>query len=94
MSGLFVSFEGVDGVGKTTQVERLRAYLEAQGVPWSLPVSRRHCVRQGHSPTAAASVWMGAQSTSHRASRRCYSLQTELQHVAETIRPALSAVKW
>ena len=31
MSGLFVSFEGVDGVGKTTQVERLRAYLEAQG---------------------------------------------------------------
>ena len=31
MSGLFVSFEGVDGVGKTTQVERLRAYLESQG---------------------------------------------------------------
>ena len=31
MNGLFVSFEGVDGVGKTTQVERLRAYLEAQG---------------------------------------------------------------
>ena len=31
MSGLFVSFEGVDSVGKTTQVERLRAYLEAQG---------------------------------------------------------------
>ena len=31
MSGLFVSFEGVDGVGKTTQVERLHAYLEAQG---------------------------------------------------------------
>ena len=32
MNGLFVSFEGVDGVGKTTQVERLRAYLEAQGL--------------------------------------------------------------
>ena len=31
MNGLFVSFEGVDGVGKTTQVERLHAYLEAQG---------------------------------------------------------------
>lgn len=31
---------------------------------------------------------MGAPSTSHRAPRRCYSLQTE-QHVAETIRPAL-----
>lgn len=31
MRGLFISFEGVDGVGKTTQVERLRAYLESQG---------------------------------------------------------------
>ena len=31
MQGIFISFEGVDGVGKTTQVERLRAYVEAQG---------------------------------------------------------------
>lgn len=31
MVGLFISFEGVDGVGKTTQVERLRAALEAAG---------------------------------------------------------------
>ena len=31
MQGIFISFEGVDGVGKTTQVERLRAYIEAQG---------------------------------------------------------------
>ena len=31
MAGLFISFEGVDGVGKTTQAERLRGWLEAQG---------------------------------------------------------------
>lgn len=31
MQGMFISFEGVDGVGKTTQVERLRAHIEAQG---------------------------------------------------------------
>lgn len=31
MTGVFISFEGVDGVGKTTQVERLRGWLEAQG---------------------------------------------------------------
>ena len=30
-AGTFISFEGVDGVGKTTQVERLRAYVESQG---------------------------------------------------------------
>lgn len=28
---MFVSFEGLDGSGKTTQVERLRAHLEADG---------------------------------------------------------------
>ncbi len=31
MQGIFISLEGVDGVGKTTQVERLRAYLESKG---------------------------------------------------------------
>ena len=31
MQGIFISFEGVDGVGKTTQVERLRAWLESTG---------------------------------------------------------------
>lgn len=31
MTGLFISFEGVDGVGKTTQVERLRAHFAALG---------------------------------------------------------------
>lgn len=29
--GLFVSFEGIDGVGKTTQVNRLRDYLVERG---------------------------------------------------------------
>ncbi|KAB5606046.1 dTMP kinase [Bifidobacterium jacchi] len=32
MTGLFISFEGVDGVGKTTQVERLRDYLCGRGL--------------------------------------------------------------
>ena len=31
MQGICISFEGIDGVGKTTQVERLRADVEAQG---------------------------------------------------------------
>lgn len=33
MSGRFISFEGVEGGGKTTQVARLKAALEAEGYP-------------------------------------------------------------
>ncbi|MFQ6091136.1 MAG: dTMP kinase [bacterium] len=31
MRGLFITLEGIDGCGKTTQAERLAAYLSAQG---------------------------------------------------------------
>ena len=94
MNGLFVSFEGVDGVGKTTQVERLRAYLEAQG--------RTVVVTREPGGTALGKAIRqlllhgcgGAPSTSHRAPRRCYSLQTEPSTLPKPSARHWSAVKW
>lgn len=32
--GILIVIEGIDGAGKTTQVELLKRYLASQGVPW------------------------------------------------------------
>ncbi|NEG89463.1 dTMP kinase [Bifidobacterium aerophilum] len=93
MTGVFVSFEGVDGVGKTTQVERLRAYLEAQGrevvvtrEPGGTPLGqaiRRMLLHgvEGSDVDGSADIAARAEALLFAADRA--------QHVAEVIRPAL-----
>jgi dTMP kinase len=81
---VFVTFEGLDGSGKTTQVERLRARLEAEGrevvatrEPGGTPLGEgiRELVLHGHemSPWAEALLFASARA----------------EHVEEVIRPAL-----
>ncbi len=83
--GLFVSFEGVDGAGKTTQVKRLADHWRARGREvvvtrepggTSLGVEIRRLLLHGDEPIAAR-----AEALLFAADRA--------QHVAETIRPAL-----
>lgn len=89
MAGLFVSFEGVDGVGKTTQVERLREYALSLGYdvivtrePGGTPLGKalRQLLLHGV-PDGSADIAPRAEALIFAADRA--------QHVAEKIRPAL-----
>lgn len=72
MTGLFISFEGVDGVGKTTQVERLRDYLRGRGLivrttrePGGTPlgVALRRLLLEGVMDQSEGSAQGGVQSS-------------------------------
>lgn len=87
--GLFLSFEGIDGSGKSTQIDLLTAQLTRAGIPWLLnrepggaPVSKQ--IREillspaNHvSPTAELLLYFANRA----------------QNVDELIRPALAAGK-
>ncbi len=87
-SGVFVSFEGIDGSGKSTQARRLASALQAQGLT---PVLTRE---PGGSPGAEEIRALVLQGDPDR-----WSAETELllftaarrDHLERTIRPALAA---
>ncbi|WEV65960.1 dTMP kinase [Bifidobacterium sp. ESL0764] len=85
MSGVFISFEGVDGVGKTTQVERLKRYVEELGREvvvtrepggTKLGVALRQLLLHGGDIAPRTEALLFAADRA--------------QHVAEVIRPALA----
>ncbi|WEV46935.1 dTMP kinase [Bifidobacterium sp. ESL0690] len=85
MSGVFISFEGVDGVGKTTQVKRLKNYVEELGREvvvtrepggTKLGVALRQLLLHGEEIVPRTEALLFAADRA--------------QHVAEVIRPALA----
>ncbi len=88
MSGLFITFEGVEGSGKTTQLELLRQYLDTRGC--SILLTRE----PGGTPTAEA-IRNVLLDTANKelvpmAELLLYAA-ARAQHVEERIRPALEA---
>lgn len=88
MRGLFVTFEGVDGCGKSTQVARLAQRLEAQGYPvlrlrepGGAPLSEK--IRSLLLDPANGDMVPEAELLLYEASRA--------QLVCQVIRPALAA---
>jgi len=87
---LFITFEGIDGAGKSTQVEAVARYLGEAGLP--------HLVTREPGGTvigeAVRRVLLSRDNAamSARAEVLLY-LAARAQHVAEVIRPALDAGK-
>lgn len=91
MRGQFITFEGGEGAGKSTQIARLAEYLRSCGVdvvttrePGGSPGAEavRHVLLSG----AAEALGPEAEAILFSAARA--------DHVAETIEPALAAGKW
>lgn len=88
--GCFITLEGLEGVGKTTNREAVKAHLEERGIPivvtrepggTDLGEQLRHLLLHASAPVSAeAELMMMA------ASRK--------QHVLDVIEPALSSGQW
>ena len=91
MKGCFITIEGVEGSGKSTQVEKLRMFIEGRGhkvdttrEPGGVPIAeaiREVLLNPNH--TAMAPI---TELLLYEAARA--------QHVAQRIRPALDSGTW
>lgn len=89
--GRFISLEGGEGVGKSTQVKALAAALEARGI--SCLVTRE----PGGSPGAEAIRELLLQGEETRWGAQAEALlfaAARADHVEKTIRPALEQGRW
>ena len=86
---MFISFEGIDGCGKTTQLNRLRAHLELRGIEvvttrepggTTLAESLRQTLLHGGDIEARAELLLFGAARA--------------QHAREIIRPALKRGAW
>ena len=84
---MFITFEGPEGSGKSTQIQRLGAYLQERGIdcvvtkePGGTPIADR--IRAIVLDSASAELDPWAEVLLYSASRR--------QHTVERIRPALA----
>ena len=88
MQGLFITFEGAEGVGKTTQIARATAHLRARGIE---PLVTRE---PGGTPLAErlrALVLDPGQGPVDATSELLLMFAARASHVAEVVRPALEA---
>jgi dTMP kinase len=86
---MFVSFDGVDGAGKSTQIERFCRWLTAQGRDVVT------CRDPGGTPLGEhiREILLGSTTPIHRRAEMLLFMASRAQLVEEFIRPALAAGK-
>lgn len=96
-TGRFLVLEGIDGCGKTTQLERLRAWLPASGL---MPPGAELVVTREPGGTALGQALRqlllhppGEAAPSSTAELLLYAADRD-QHVQQCIAPALAAGHW
>ncbi|MEG3086306.1 dTMP kinase [Sphingomonas sp. PB4P5] len=91
MIGRFISLEGGEGAGKSTQVRALAAALEARGLP--VLVTREPGGSEG-AEAIRALLMEGAVARWSPHSEALLFAAARADHVEKTIRPALGAGSW
>jgi len=88
--GKFITFEGGDGCGKTTQLKRTVGWLQTQGK------DVLHTFEPGDSPLGQKirQLLLSGEFVPVAACELLLFLADRAQHVAEVIEPALAAGKW
>lgn len=89
MDGMFITFEGIDGVGKTTQAQRLKAYLEGLGREVVMTREPGGTALGASIRTLLLSNAKGAAAVSPRAEALLYAAD-RAENIAERVRPALA----
>jgi len=88
---LFITFEGIDGCGKSIQISKFRAILKEQGIPLVV-TSEPGGTKIGK---AIRNILLNVHNTDMANLTELFLyLADRAQHVSEVIKPALDAGKW
>lgn len=87
---MFISFEGIEGCGKTTQVRLLASALQARGIPIT---STREPGGSPVGPAIRSLLLSEAHSLDPVAELLLYAAE-RAEHVSCVIRPALASGRW
>ncbi|MEY2928397.1 MAG: hypothetical protein RL367_2874 [Pseudomonadota bacterium] len=91
MTGCFISFEGGEGVGKSTQIARIAAHLRGRGLN---VVTTREPGGTDGAEAIRALLMTGDQDRWNDATEALLFAAARADHVARLIRPALARGDW